>query len=307
MMGCEQLERDGADVTANDNGPPPASIRALSVVPPRSEHHVLRYTKHALVHPSNLILPVVATMIGVIHLSLILPLTMLLSAEVLFLAIVPRLHAFQRFVDAKLDRAERAVAAEARAALLLQMGAEHRKELERLERLVDRIRDAVEAGGRALEFAADDCLNLVASYVRLAIAYNATKECLATTDRLALEHEIRSLEAAAPTMPQQAGELAQRRLAIARRRAQRWDRSREELEVMTQQLAMIGALIHLRHEQCGAPRDARGTTAEIDRLMHEIDDSESTLREITELVARENVVEARVLDLGRNVARPLRP
>ena len=307
MMSCEQLQRNGRDVTANDTVPPPTPIRAnaIAIAPRRREHRIVEYTKQALLHPSNMVLPVLATMIGVIHLSLILPLVMLLSAELIFLLTVPRIRPFQECIDAKLDRADRIAAAEARAALLLKVSAEHRKELERLERLIDRVRDSVEDHAGGAQFAVDDCLNLVASFVRLAIAHNSAKECLATTDRLALEHEVRGIETALPTLSTQAVDLARRRLSIAKKRAQRWDASREELEIMGQQLAMIGALVHLRHEQCGAPRDPSETTIEIDRAMRELEESEGTLREIREFCAKDNVVEPRMLDMGRNLVRPV--
>ena len=95
--------------------------------------------------------------------------------------------------------------------------------------------------------------------------------------------------------------LALRRLGIARRRAHRWDRSHASLEAMAHQLAMIGELVLLTHEQVAAPADPSTATEEIDRVVQELDDSHSTLEELADILGVEEAVEPRVLDMGRAV------
>jgi hypothetical protein len=298
------------DVTVTGVAPDASSTSLTTTFGrPYGSRGALVYTKHAILHPSHLLVPFVAAMVGVIQLSVIFPAFVLLVAEAFLLAVLPHLRSFRQHVDLKLERCERAAAAEQRAALLLQMGGEHRKELENLERLVDRIKDTAERHCTATaQLAVDDCLGLAATYVRLAIAHSTTRDCLATTDRVALDHEIRALEAAQPQLSDRVKSLAQRRLEVARRRAERWDKSRDDLEVMSQQLAIISALIRLRHEQCTVPMKLRETTREIDRLMREMEDNEKQIRELAELFGgRERIVEPRVLDMGRNVSQSLRP
>ena len=166
------------------------------------------------------------------------------------------------------------------------MGDEHRRELLRLEGIVDRIRDATRPHGTAAQLAVDECLRLLASFVRLAIAHNTSRECLASVDRRCLEEEIRALEGARFSPNPHARALAMRRLTIARRRAHRWDQSREALEAMAHQLAMIGELVQLTHEQVAAPADPGGATEELDRVVEELDDSHSTLEELAEYPRR---------------------
>ena len=186
----------------------------------------------------------------------------------LLLGIVLHLRAFRRYVDERLDQIERAKAAEQRSTLLLQMSDEHRRELLRLESIVDRIRDATRPHGTAAQIAVDECLRLLASYVRLAIAYNVSRECLASVDRKTLEDEMRTARGGALLASSaHTRALAHRRLVIARKRADRWDRSREALEAIAHQLAMIGELVQLTHEQVAAPADPGGATDEIDRVV----------------------------------------
>jgi hypothetical protein len=221
------------------------------------------------------------------------------GAELLLLGVVLHLRAFRRYVDERLDQIERGRAAEQRATLLLQMGDEHRRELLRLELVVDKIRDAAQPHGTAAQIAVEECLRLLASYVRLAIAHNVSRECLASVDRRALEEEIRALEAARFAQSASTRALAQRRWQIARKRAERWDRSRDALEAIAHQLAMIGELVQLTHEQIAAPADPTGGMEELDRVVEELDGSHSTLEELAEFLGVEETIDPRTLDIGR--------
>jgi hypothetical protein len=228
----------------------------------------------------------------------------LIVEEALLFAVVPRLGAFRRYVDRRIEEAEREAAAEARLELLAQMTSEHRSELERLEAVADKIRERITPAGSGVDVVVNDCLGLgqlLSTYVKLAIAYKASMECLAATNRQALRDEIRVLSAARLGAHEQARALALRRLAIAEMRAERWDRSWSDVEAMRHQLAMIGELIHLTHEQCSAPADPRAVSAEIDRAIASLQENEHTLRELGELLAEQRTVEARMLHMGRPV------
>lgn len=264
------------------------------------------YLKHCALHPYNMPLLVLAIATGLISGSGTV-LLLSLAIEVLMLLVVPRLASFRRHVDEVIEQTERLEAAKARAALLLQMDEVHRQELERLEQLVDRARENVKRTGTAAEAVLDDCLGLnrlTACYVRLAIAYKTSKDSLQSTNRQALQDKIRLLEAmknGANDATDRMRRLAERRLAIALKRAERWDRTQEDLEAITHQLATIGELIHLVHEQSITPIDPRGMSDEIDQFIVDLEENEGTLREISELVVQDEV-EVEVLELGR-VAR----
>jgi hypothetical protein len=271
-----------------DSSPPDKTDRALWV-----------YVKHALMHPWHIVVLAGATVFGVANWSLVVLLLVFAGAEVLLLGLVLRMRAFRNYVDDRLDQIERARAAEQRTTLLLQMGDEHRRELLRLEAIVDKIRDVARPHGTAAQIAVDECLRLLASYVRLAMAYNVSRECLASVDRRSLDDEIHALEAARFTQGPEARAIAQRRSVIAKKRAERWDRSREALDAIAHQLAMISELVQFTHEQVAAPADPSGTTGEIDRAVEELDDHQSTLEEIAEYLGVEEPIDPRILDIGR--------
>jgi hypothetical protein len=250
-------------------------------------------------HPWHVVVLAGATVFGVANWSILVMLLVFAGAELLLLGIVLHLRVFRRYVDERLDQVERARAAEQRASLLLQMGDDHRRELLRLESVIDKIRDATRPHGTAAQIAVDECQQLLASYVRLAIAYNSSRECLASVDRGALEEDARTLEAVRFSQNRHTRALAQRRLVIARRRAERWDRSREALESIAHQLALIGELVQLTHERIAAPLDPLEATDEIDRVVQELDDNQSTIDELTEFLGVEETIEPQVLEMGR--------
>ena len=130
--------------------------------------------------------------------------------------------------------------------------------------------------------------------MRLAIAFHASRQCLAAVDRAKLAEDCRALEAAA-TAPMRGGvELAGQRLAVVRRRIDRWERTRETLGVLLQRLALIGDLVRLAHEQIAAPGD-------LEREMGGVllDGTVEEAEEMADLLRVEPAVEPEVLELGR--------
>jgi hypothetical protein len=239
----------------------------------------------ALRNPYHLVLLVTAVLFGLITWNLA-AVVLAIGAEALFLGIVPRRRFFRRLVDAELERRERAAEAKARDQLVLQMAAEHRQELTKLDLLVQKTYENVRRQGSAVALALDgglDLSRLTASYVRIAIAYKASHDLCTMMNRAALEDTIRALESAQSTSSDRTRVLVQRRLSIARKRAECWGRIGHTLEVTTHQLATIAELVHLMHEQSMAPSDSRRMRDEIDQFMKDIEDSEGAMRELADI------------------------
>ena len=257
----------------------------------------LVYLRHALVHVWHLPLVVASMSLALMCSSVAVLLATLLPAELTLLCVLPKLGPFRRWVDQRLEEVERERATRARAALLMQMGQEHRLELEQLEGVLDRVRQTVHAPPGVEDFLGLG--RLTATYARLAIAYKTSKDGLASLHRQSLEHEAAALRAVGKNGTPRTRRLAQQRLAIAERRIAQWDRARDELEAISHQLALIAEVIHLIHEQCLAPVDQRELEADIREALRSIETNEETLRELVELSARTEQVDGRVLELGR--------
>lgn len=264
----------------------------------RKRTSAFTYLKRALLNPCHLLILVLATTIGSSVGSVMVAVIVLAVAEALMMSTLPNVPAFRRYVDRQLEQVERAAAARERSALLLQMGHEYRDGLERLESIIDRIRDAVSPHGNAIgEWL--DLGRLTASYVRLAIAHEKGRACLATTHRPGLDDEIHVLEALRRSGSERTRALMDQRVAIARRRADRWDRSQDDLRAIEHQLAMIGELVHLRYEQWAAPVDPQTARDEIGAMLHNLEVNEGSIRELAEYFTVDCDIEPDVLEMGR--------
>jgi hypothetical protein len=295
------IERRGTSIAARDTDMRRHNRELQPALPSRPERVYLR---HAILHPYNMPLLVLAIAAGLISGSLTI-LLLAATAEAIMLGFVPKLAAFKKHVDELIEQQERAEAAKSRSLLLLRMDEVHREELERLETLVDRIRANVKRAGASPEAIVDECLGLsrlTRSYVCLAIAHRTNKEALASTNRQALEDRIHSLEAMQTSVlvSDRVKKLASKRLAIAHKRAERWDQTQDELEAIAHQLATIGELVHLVHEQSINPGEAQDMSDEIDHFVEELGTSEGALRELSEARIVEEV-DPRILEKGRRL------
>jgi len=289
----------GAAPETNGAGMARAGCADWVVAPPvGAQRSGWTYLSNAAIHPSNLLL-----LIGVMFLSLILwsgPVLLAgLGVEAAFLVVVPRCTFFRRAVDACLDEADRNLAQKAREALILQMGEAHRQELAKIEALIAKtFANAERRHGTALwGRAGDPCgmSRLTNGYIRLAIAHRACEESLAMTNRHVLEGTIRALEAAEATQPTASRPLVQRRLSIARRRAECWSRTRDNLEALGQQLATVAELVHLMYQESLAPAGPGNLSGEIDRIVADFEEGERALREIDAWGLPEEAIDAHEL------------
>jgi hypothetical protein len=210
-----------------------------------------------------------------------------IGGELLMLATLPQLVAFRRHIDEVDRRQEEIAAAKVRAIQILQMDERHRLELERLDALAERTRDNLRDRGAAALLEQDwiGLDRLIAAYVRLSMAHKISSDSLARTSRESLAAEISSLEAMRTEGDARKSSLAERRLAIARRRAARWEKSRRDLDEVEQHLATIAALIHLLEEQSASSVGCGDLDQRLDALMQEIEQTESTIEELAELAA----------------------
>lgn len=268
-----------------------ASVRAIQPAPERrwlsqiagNEQAKLTYVGHAVKNPYNLMFLSGMAVASLISGSAALLMISLL-VEVVALAVLPSQEFFRRHVNVRLAEDELVEAERQREQLLFQMNEEHRRELERLEFLVHRIRNNCGHQHEQVKVALHESLGLdrlLASYVRLGIAHRTSRETLAMTNRRELQGKIERLQVAVRTAPNgRMRRLHERRRAIAVTRAERWDRNRENLEVIAQQLATISDLIHMIHEQSMTPMDVQAINNDIDQFISGMEENEGTLREL---------------------------
>lgn len=259
------------------------------------------YRRHALVHGAQAFVIAVPAILALLTLSIVLPLVVLVAAELSVLLALPRVSWFRAEIDERIERSARIHASASRARLLGRMSPEHRSELEYLERLGAQIRERGEAFDDGSDTVVDGWLGLerlLALYVRLAIAHRASADSFRAVDRTQLDAHIGKLRALQEVASDPSREWIDRRLAILQRRAEAWDRARIEQELLTHQLATIGELVRWMHEQC-ATSQTESVRVELEDMLASWEQNGTTLHELSTLCDNGEEIDPRVLELGR--------
>jgi hypothetical protein len=212
-----------------------------------------RYLRQAFGHPLNVSVIVVLAVFALAYGAF--P-WLVLGVALELMTLSALLHT--RFFRA---RAERHLAEVELAQLRLQLDGCQLRELQRLEELAATVEKAAVRPDSPLppRFADGDLLRrLLERYLRLALVHKAGRELIASTDRRALENEVRALEASLATAPPPVQRLQDRRLELARRRVERLELAAQRVEMVSQQLAAIVEMIHFLHEQALAPPSSEG-------------------------------------------------
>lgn len=267
----------------------------------RGEHEPRRYRHHVLRNPLQALVVVTAVGVAVLTLSVLIPLVMLLGAEVVLLAALPRCAWFRRSVDRELALVEKARAVEVRTALLARMGDEHRRELDTLERLAARVREQSGDATDPEDGATADWLGLdrlLATYVQLATACRSSAESCRAIERCGLEHQIATLETLSLSATETTRTWIDRRLGIVRRRLVTAQRLREDCASLAHGLAMIADLVRWTHDECVASR-AETLRDQLEEALMTCERNGPTLRELSALCAELEPVDPHLLALGR--------
>lgn len=267
--------------------------KSSAVVRPVRRH----YVKAAFLDPSHPFLLIGAAAVALLWSASLGPggvLVLFATVELALVAVASHVPAFRRRVDRRIAERERERAAEQRATLLTRMGREHQIQLFRLEQAVDAIDACGATRGEPVGVVVERCRALVALFVKLAIAHESARRLLTSVDRHALSAQIRALDDARASVAAPALPCVERRLAIARKRMEQWERAREHMSAIAAQLGAIADRLLLAREESAAPPD-------VARLMNE-EVHVRVARDLAELARScddEELVDGRMLALAR--------
>jgi len=242
---------------------------------PSSRGYLLR----AAVHPYALVAMMMAVVVGMWS-GLSVPLVLVLHG--LVVTFTSRTDGFRNMVDEDLLEGLRAEQTRDTEQLIIQMELEHQNELRALMRQVDTIRDNAQHRWNAVTHMVkedeplDDLLN---TFLQLGIAYKAGRDSLRSADRSAIEEEIRVLRQRS-MVEELPSDLEGRRLNIATRRAEGFDATRDELNVMREEMATVASVIHLMHEQSMKVMAPQSAGLQVEELLAELDGHSEALREL---------------------------
>lgn len=261
------------------------------------KHTYWTYRRRALTHYAQTAVAALPIAVGVVTLSLAAAVLLLIAGEMLLFMVLPKMPGFRKQVDASLERAACIRAALSRAALLGRMEGHYQRELEQLEDLAGRVRGSSSSDGSSTSEEWLGLDNLLAVFVRLAIAHRDSASAFPPAGGFELDGQISELEMAHASTSGEPQAWTERRLAILRDRRDTWCRAREEQMILAAELATIGELVRWMYEQSALGRSV-DAHSEVQDAVAACSRNGSVLREIAALDGSEPV-DPDVLRLGR--------
>jgi DNA repair exonuclease SbcCD ATPase subunit len=126
---------------------------------------------------------------------------------------------------------------------------------------------------------------LLEGYVRLLHTAFTHREYLKSLNPEQVRSEIAALEKTLTAEPAKVREINQRRIEILRKRVGKFEKIRENRQVIDAQCAAIEDVLQLIRDQSVTMRDPQEVSAQLDHLVEDVEQTEQSVREIEEIFA----------------------
>ena len=255
----------------------------------------INYTKEALFNTWNLVFLIavaaVAAALGVIEfLPAWLPQLILLvggGAELTYLGVMPRTERFQRYVRAE-KRAERHQAPSQR-----EIFSQLRNQSQRRYAKLRKLKDQIQTNYQKLSYASQGILSshvdkidgLLDSYLDLLHQRERYRDFMDSATENRILESIESLKKDMADDPDRVKAVKQRRLKVLERRLARFRKAHENLEIIGAQLSTIEDVVRYIHEQSWTLQNPEEVTTQLDTLLQEVEETQSSIREIEDVFA----------------------
>ena len=255
----------------------------------------INYTKEALFNTWNLVFLIAvaaaAAALGVIEfLPAWLPQLILLvggGAELTYLGVMPRIERFQRYVRAE-KRAERHQAPSQR-----EIFSQLRNQSQRRYAKLRKLKDQIQINYQKLSYASQGILSshvdkidgLLDSYLDLLHQRERYRDFMDSATENRILESIESLKKDMADDPDRVQAVKQRRLKVLERRLARFRKAHENLEIIGAQLSTIEDVVRYIHEQSWTLQNPEEVTTQLDTLLQEVEETQSSIREIEDVFA----------------------
>ena len=254
----------------------------------------INYTKEAFLNPWNLGFLIMA-MLSAFFLSgapgtgplFNIVLILAAASELMYLGIVPRQERFQRLV--KSQRAKELAKPPSQKEIYLRLTKYSQRRYARLRK----IEKDIQSNYRKMSYASQGLLDshlkkingLIESYIKLLYQKERYEDSVRTGAEKEIARDIQEVRAELENQSPRVRAIKQRRLRILEQRLERFKRSKENLEIIEEQLATIEDVIKYIHEQSLTLRDPEAITFQLDTLLNEVEETEASVEEIEEVFA----------------------
>ncbi len=255
----------------------------------------INYTKEALFNTWNLVflITVVAVAAGLGLVGVVpawLPELILLlggGVELMYLGVMPRHERFQRYIRAE-KRSERHQAPSQR-----EIFSQLRNQSQRRYAKLRKLKEQIQTNYQKLSYASQGILSnhvekidgLLDSYLDLLHQRERYRDFMDSATEAQILESIEALKKDMADDAERVRAVKQRRLKVLERRLARFRKAHENLEIIGAQLSTIEDAVRYIHEQSWTLQNPEEVTAQLDTLLQEVEETQSSIREIEDVFA----------------------
>ena len=250
----------------------------------------INYTKEAFLSRWNLAFLVVgiALSFGIYGLGVLpfwLPLLFVTAGELLYIGILPRNERYRRHVRSQKIAEKHRPPTKTEIFRSLS-----RDDQRRVKRLRD-LRDEIRANYQSLSYASQGLLEnhlkkidgLIESYLQMLDQRRRHRGQMDSATENRVIKQIRSIENDIDDDSKRVQAVKKRRLKVLKQRLARFKKARENLEIIGAQLGTIEDVVKYIHEQSWTMQNPEEITFQLDTLLEEVEETQSSVREIEDV------------------------
>ena len=213
-----------------------------------------------------------------------LPLLLAAGLELIYLSTVPQNRRFQRLVRSWKYAEQKKQQERSLNDLFRELPPEMRLRYSRLDAVCRAIRDNYRRLSSTSQMFAEQMESkldgLSQSYVRLLNSAFHHRQYLTTTNPDAIRKEATALEADLEREPAKVQEINRKRIEILCKRLDKFDKIKENCQVVDAQCAAIEDVLQLIRDQSVTMHDPQQISEHLDSLVKDVEQTEETVREV---------------------------
>jgi len=225
-----------------------------------------------------------------------LPLILGAGLELIYLSTVPHNARFQRLVRSWKYEDEKRKRERSLSALFYELPPEMRSRYAALDNTSRAIREnykrLTSTSQMFVDQMEDKLEGLTQSYVRLLNAAFHHREYLRTINRDNINRESSQLQKDLEKEPPKVQEINRKRIEILSKRLEKYDKIRENCQVIDAQCAAVEDVLNLIRDQSVTMHDPEQIAAHLDGLVKDVEQTEETVREVESIFELSPIADA---------------
>ena len=213
-----------------------------------------------------------------------LPLILAAGVELMYMATVPNMAAFQRLVRSRIYEDGKKQHDNALKTLLYALPPERRERYQQLQQISQTIRSnlaRLSSTSQIFVNQLDGRLNgLLAAFVRLSNHGMQHVQYLQTTNADSIRREISSLQTRLPKDLPRVQEVNKKRIEILEKRLEKFGKIQENYQVIEAQSRAIEDVLQLIREQSMTMEDPQQVSERLDTLVRDVESTEDAVRQM---------------------------